>query len=271
VTTRSVRDSAAFLDALHAPTPGSRYPLAGPSRPFRQEIGADPGQLRIGVHRTAPLSTPLHPDCRAAMDVAAQLCLDLGHSVEEVSPLLDWQALMAAFLPAMMSVLPSSMAALETATGRRAGPATLEPMTLRALEYAKGLGIADLFNADAVLQGARRAVDAFFQQFDAWITPSGVSPAPRIGEFDPAASGEGILDYAYRTFSGYAAFTPFLNVTGHPAASVPLHHGAMSGLPVGVQIVTRYGDEATLLRLASQWEAALPWRTRHPTHAIFGG
>ncbi len=271
VTTRSVRDSAAFLDVLEGPSPGSRYSVARPDRPFLREVGADPGKLRIGMLRSSPLATRLHPDCQTAMEVAGKLCADLGHSVEEASPDLDWDAFMAAFFPAFMSVLPRSIAILESLSGRVAGPDTLEPMTLRALEYAKTLTASDLFEADAVFQVARRAVDLFFQDFDAWITPAGISPAPRIGAFDPAASDEGILEYAQRTMTDYAAFTPLLNVTGHPAASVPLHQGAASGLPVGVQIVTSFGDEATLLRLASQWEAAMPWRDRHPPHAVFGG
>lgn len=271
VTTRSVRDSAAFLDLLEGPTPGSRYPLPRPARPYVEEVGADPGRLRVGILRAAPLSTPLHPDCAAAVDAAARLCADLGHHVEEASPKLDWTALLDAFLPAMMAALPQGVAALEAVSGRKAGPATLEPMTLRALDYARALGVAELFKADAVFQLARQAVERYFQDFDAWITPAGVAPAPRIGAFDPAASGEGIAEYAHRTFADYAAFTPLLNVSGNPAVSVPLHHGAVSGLPAGVQLVTRLGDEATLLRLAAQWEAAMPWRSRHPLHSIFDG
>jgi amidase len=232
-------------------------------------VGADPGKLRIGVLRSSPLLTPLHADCRTAVDVAGKLCLDLGHTVEEISPSLDWTTLMEAFLPALMAILAHGIAALESVTGRKAGSDTLEPMTLRALDYARTLTVSDLFKADAAFQMARQAVDVFFRDFDAWITPAGISPAPRIGEFDPAASHEGFIEYAHRTFADYAAFTPLLNVTGHPAASVPLHQGASSGLPVGVQIVTRHGDEATLLRLASQWEAAMPWRNRHPFHSIF--
>lgn len=269
VTTRSVRDSAAFLDVLQGPTLGSRYSVARPARPFVEEVGADPGKLRIGIARASPLRTPLHGDCQAAVDVAAKLCTSLGHTVEEVSPALDWATLMAAFVPAMMAALPHSIASLEAAIGRKAGPDTLEPMTLRVLDYARTLTIADLFKADAVFQITRQSVDRFFQNFDAWITPTGVAPAPRIGAFDPAKTDESALDYADRTMVDYAAFTPLLNVTGHPAASVPLHHGVISGLPVGVQIITRHGDEATLLRLASQWEMSMPWRSRHPPHSIF--
>jgi amidase len=271
VTTRSVRDSAAFLDLLHGPTLGSRHPLPPPARPFLREVGADPGKLRIGVLRAAPLSSPLHPDCLAAVDAAAALCAGLGHHVEEASPRLDWSALLDAFLKAMMSVLPHSIAALETVAGREAGPCTLEPMTLRALDYARALSVADLHKADSVFQLARQAVELYFRDFDAWITPAGVAPAPRIGQFDPATTAESLAEYGHRTLADYAGFTPLLNITGHPAASVPLHHGALSGLPVGVQLVTRHGDEATLLRLAAQWEIAMPWQGRHPSHSIFKG
>lgn len=269
VTTRSVRDSAAFLDVLEGPTLGSRYSVVRPARRFIQEVGADPGRLRIGILRSSPLQTRLHEDCQAAVDAAGKLCTDLGHAVEEASPKLDWTTLMEAFISAMLSVLPHGIAALESATSRKAGANTLEPMTLRALDYARTLTVADLYKADAVFQIARQVVARFFEEFDAWITPAGVSPAPRIGEFDPAASNEEFIEYGNRTLADYAAFTPLLNITGHPAASVPLHHGATSNLPVGVQIVTRHGDEATLLRLASQWEAAMPWQMRRPSHSIF--
>jgi amidase len=269
VTTRSVRDSAAFLDVLQAPTPASRYCVPRPARPYAQEIGADPGRLRIGVLRQSPLHTPLHADCLDAVDAAAKLCADLGHHVDEATPQIDWDTLVQAFLPALLSMLPHALEALEAQTGRRSSAETLERMTLNALEFARSLRIADLYRADAVFQSARQAVDRYFQDFDVWLTPSGVSPAPRIGQFDPAAGNEGIVDYGLRTFADYAAFTPLLNVTGNPAASIPLHHGTRSQLPVGVQIVTRLGDEASLLRLASQCEAARPWRQRRPVHAVF--
>src|SRR3546814_10331888 len=102
--------------------------------------------------RTSPLRTPLHADCQAAVDLAGKLCMDLGHTVEEVSPELDWTTLMEAFFPAMIAILPQAVANLETAIGRKAGPDTLEPMTLRVLDYARTLTIADLFKADAIFR-----------------------------------------------------------------------------------------------------------------------
>ena len=267
VTTRSVRDSAAFLDALHGPVPGYRYWVQPPERAFLDEVGAPPGKLRIAVTRHSSMPTPIHPDCLDAVDEAARLCEDLGHIVEEASPAIDWNALMEMLVVAWPMPLPRTVALIERTMNRIAGPDTLEPMTLRMRDFADRLTATDVFKADAVFQAARLAVDEFFARFDAWIMPTGVSPAPRIGQFDPSRSDEDVPAYLRRALADYAYFTPLLNVTGHPAASVPLHQGK-SGLPAGVQLVTAMGDEATLLRLASQWEAARPWRERRPAVAL---
>lgn len=267
VTTRSVRDSAAFLDALQGPVPGSRFSVKPPQRAFLDEVGAPPGTLRIAVSRGTCMATPVHPDCLDAIDEAVRLCEDLGHVVEEAAPTLDWNVLVEALVMAWPMPLPRVVALIEQATGRRAGPETLEPMTLRLRDFASRLTATDVFQADTVFQAARLAVDEFFTRFDAWIMPTGVSPAPRIGQFDPSASDEDGPSYLRRALADYAYFTPLLNVTGHPAASVPLHQGR-SGLPAGVQLVTGMGDEATLLRLAAQWESARPWAGRRPAISL---
>jgi amidase len=268
VSTRSVRDSAAFLDVVQGPEPGSRYSVAPPARPFIEEVAADPGRLKIAVTAQSPFEIAPHEECRKAVEKAARLCETLGHFVEEATPALDWAALEKAFIPAYVFVLPSAVAALERFTGRKADRDTLEHMTLRTLEFARTLTVADMLEADAIFQVQRRALDLFFEKYDAWITPTGLSQAPAIGEFDPSRTGEDIHTYAHRVLATYAGYTPLLNVTGHPAASVPLHHGA-NHLPAGVQLVTRMGDEATLLRLSSQWEQAAPWRDRHPPISVF--
>ncbi|HEY0975792.1 MAG TPA: amidase [Solimonas sp.] len=267
VTTRSVRDSAAFLDALQGPVLGNRYSVRPPARAFLQEVGAPTGQLRIAVTRSTSLSAPIHPDCLNAVDEAARLCESLGHHVEEVSPAVEWELLMETLVMAWPMPVPRLVALLERATSRVAGPSTLEPMTLRLRDYANGFSASDVFHADAVFQAARLAVDEFFTRFDAWIMPTAMAPAPRIGQFDPSRTDEDVPSYLRRALAEFSYFTPLLNVTGHPAASVPLHHGK-SGLPAGVQIVTAMGDEATLLRLASQWEAAKPWAGRRPAVSL---
>lgn len=267
VTTRTVRDSAAFLDVLQGPVPGYRYFVPAPARPFLQEVGAPTGKLRIAVTRSSVMDTPIHADCLAAVDVAARLCEDLGHVVEEASPALDWNLVLETLGTVWPMSVPRNVDLIEQGSGRRAGPDTLEPMTLRMLAHARALSATDVLRADAIFQAARFAVDTFFSRYDAWIMPTGISPAPRIGQFDPSRTDEDAMTYMRRVLADYAYFTPLLNITGHPAASVPLHHGA-SGLPAGVQLVTAMGNEAGLLRLAAQWEQALPWIGRRPPHGV---
>lgn len=268
VTSRSVRDSAAFLDALHGPEPGSRYSVMAPSRSFLSEVGAPPGRLRIAVSLRSPSDTPLSSECSTAITEAARLCEQLGHFVEEAAPAYDWKKVMDAFIPAWICILPSALETLSKLTGRPLNTDTLETKTFEAYELAKKLTPADLFKADAAFQEARRAMDHFFSSYDAWIMPAGVSQAPTIGQFDPSACrAETNSDYGWRSLNDFSAFTPLQNITGHPAASVPLCHGS-NGLPIGVQIVTRMGDEPTLLRLASQWEHARPWIKRIPPHHV---
>jgi amidase len=267
VTSRSVRDSAAFLDSLHGPVLGSRYSVPPPARPFLEEVGAPTGKLRIAVTVTSPSPTALSPECLKGISDAAKLCEQLGHHVEEGAPIVDWSKVMGAFIQSWICVLPSALETLSKLTGRPLSPDTLEIKTLEAYELAKQLKPEDLFRADAFFQEVRRSVDVFFQKYDAWIMPSGVSQAPLIGQFDPSAPGtESNLDYGWRSLNDYSAFTPLQNITGHPAASVPLIQGS-NGLPVGIQLVTRMGDEATLLRLASQLEMAHPWSGRIPPNS----
>lgn len=268
VTTRSVRDSAAFLDALQGPVLGYRYSVSPPQRPFLDEVGAAPSKLKIAVTRTSTMGTPIHPDCLAAVDETARLCEDLGHVVEEASPAFDWGAVMHTMAMVWPMSVPRNVTLIERATGRSAGPDTLEPMTLRFLDFARSLTATNVYQADTIFQAARLAVDLFFTRFDAWIMPTGISPAPRIGQFDPSKTDEDAQTYMHRALADFAYFTPLLNITGHPAASVPLHQGR-SGLPAGVQLVTSMGDEATLFRLASQWEIARPWRERLPPHGVW--
>jgi amidase len=128
--------------------------------------------------------------------------------------------------------------------------------------------VDDLVTADSRFHAARHAVDLFFRRFDLWITPAGVSQAPRIGQYDPRRDDEDALPFAMRLLHEWVMFTPLLNITGHPAASIPLHHA--EGLPAGVQLIGPTGDEASILRLSAQFEAADPWIQRRPPCSVFG-
>lgn len=263
VTTRTVRDSAAFLDATAGPHPGARYLIPPPARPFAAEAGADPGRLRIGVATALPGFAEADAACADATRRTAALLAELGHEVVEAAPAVPWTGFFDAFLRAWTHSLPWSIARIAQTTGRIADPSLLEDMTVRYRRHGEGVSIADLLDADQVFRAASRAVDDYFAGFDIWLTPTAVAAAPRIGAFDPSGTAESAVDYSLRVLRDYSAFTPLLNVTGHPAASVPAGHGP-DGLPIGVQLVGRAGGEAELLRVCAQLEAARPWTGRTP-------
>ncbi|TJY55411.1 amidase [Sinimarinibacterium sp. CAU 1509] len=268
VLSRTVRDSAAFLDLLQGPHAGGRFWVPRPERSHLAEVEREPGRLRIGLCRASPLETPLAPECGAAMDQVARLLKTLGHDVEDASPQVDWHGLFDSFLVAWTHALPRAIATIGAMSGRAAGPDTLEPMTLKFAERARTLTIDELLQAEAVFQAARLAVDHFFENYDLWVTPAGVQQAPAIGTFDPSRGDEDLQTYAARALRDYAAFTPLLNITGHPAASVPVCHGS-NGLPVGTQIVAPLGDEATIFRVSAQLDAVVRWSQRTPPHSVF--
>ena len=268
VTSRSVRDSAAFLDLLQGPCDGARYRLAPPLRPFLEEVRRDPGSLRIGFCRESPGCVPLSPQCRDAVEESARLLESLGHRVEEASPALSWGRLLGSFANVWPHPLPYAVGQLCRLAGRAAGPDMLDAQTLQLLEHASKLRVEDLLLAEAAFHEARIAVDRYFATYDLWLTPGGVRQAPRIGIYDPSREADDVLAASERVLHEYAAFTPVFNVTGHPAASIPLVQGS-NGLPVGIQAAAAMGNEAVIFRLAAQLEQVRPWAGRFPPHSIF--
>lgn len=263
VSTRTVRDSAAFLDASEGHYPGARYLVPAPTRAFREEVGAATGRLRIGYTTQLHEFASADAECADAVTRTAALLAELGHEVIEASPSMQWQQFFDAFMGAWTHSLPWSIARIEQSLGVTADAQTLETMTERYRELGESVTVAQLLDVDQVFRAASRAVDEYFASFDVWLTPTAVSQAPMIGRFDPAASSESAVDYSFRVLREYSAFTPLLNVTGHPAASVPVMHGK-NGLPVGVQLVCRAAGDAELIRLSAQLEAAQPWLQRRP-------
>lgn len=263
VTTRSVRDSAAFLDVLQGTEHGAVYRIGSPQRPYLQEAGTDPGRLRIAFSTTSPSGIPAHADCVLAVNEAAHLCGDLGHHVEEAAPAYDWETFQAAFRDMWATIPPFSVATLEAATGLKAGADTLESTNLLILEHGRRLSTEQIGRSAARLFQIARDVEMFFELWDVLITPVSLTPAPRLGVIDANGPHQTTADWFDMAIGRFAAFTPIFNASGQPAMSLPL---AMSsqGLPIGVQFAARVGDEATLFRLAGQLEAARPWAQRKP-------
>ena len=261
VLTRTVRDSAAVLDATHGPVPGDPYcapPLRGPS--FLAATAADPEPLRIGVVTASPTGVVVDPQCVAAVEHAARLCADLGHHVEAAAVPLDADAFIEHFVNVWAAGNAWVLSSWEGRVGRAATPDDLEPLTWALCELGRAIDAGRYLASVEVLQHETRGVAAAFESLDVVLTPTLAELPVELGSFD-APEGEPML--ALLRAAAFTPFTPLLNVTGQPAASIPLWTST-DGLPVGVQAIGRFGDEETLFALAAQLERAAPWAQRRP-------
>lgn len=258
--TRSVRDSAALLDATSGPDVGDPYCAPPVARPFLREVGAAPGRLRIAFTTAAPTGVPIHPDCVAAVQDAAQLCSELGHEVTEGAPSFDAERFKTCFLTLWSVGCARSMDGNAMLTGRKPLPNDFEELTWALAEQGRGVKASDYLLVVAVLQFLARQIARFFVNQDIWLTPTIAEPPLPLGSFD---ARPGNPFYGLHRATAFVPFTPIFNVTGQPAMSVPLYWNA-EGLPIGTHFVARFGEEVTLFRLASQLETARPWAARKP-------
>jgi amidase len=260
VVTRSVRDSAAILDATACPMPGDPYYPALPERPFAEEVGRKPGQLRIGFG-TVPLNgAPTHPDCVTAAESAAKLCEELGHDVVEASPTIDSEQLFKSFGSVWAGFLCWGIKDWAKRSGRTIEEELFEPATWRTYLHGERLTSGDYLMAVQELQRASRDAARFFNDYDLWLTPTLAQPPVPLGYFDYTRETR---DQHIARLAEYTGFTLIANASGQPGISLPLHWNN-DELPIGVQLLGRYGDEATLIRLAAQLEEARPWSQRRP-------
>lgn len=258
--TRSVRDSAALLDATSGPDVGDPYWAPPPARPFLQEVGADPGRLRIAFSVESPTGTTVHDDCVKAVRDAAALCAGLGHEVEEAAPAVLGEQLVQPFLTIWAAGCAMAVDGFALITGRTATPDQFEPLTWALCEMGRRTSASSYLIAVALLQMVARDAGHFLVDYDVWLTPTLTEPPLPLGSFDsPPENPLKGIDRA----AEFMPFTPIANFTGLPAMSVPLFWNA-GGLPVGTHFTGRFGDEATLFRLAAQLEEARPWAGRRP-------
>ena len=260
--TRTVRDAAALLDAVNGPGIGDKYEIASPARPYTEEIGTPPGQLRIALTSRAWSGVAVEQEHVQAVESVGRELLSLGYRVEEASPPLDWEAFVASQLPLWTTSLAGSAVGLAAVLGVELGPDVLEAVTLSCVEQGRRTTALDLFAAQRTGNFINRAVGAFFRDYDVLVTPTVATLPPPLGylnQNDPTLDPRGWFDKVFAVIP----FTPLFNGTGQPAMSLPLAQSS-EGLPIGIQCVARYGDEATLFRLAAQLEQALPWASRRP-------
>ena len=256
---RSVRDSAALLDAVQGRATGDAYNAPPRERPFLEEVTREPGKLRIALMTDSVLGAEVDTACKAAAENAAKLCAALGHEVEAASPTLDVGAVWMAYGLLVYVGVSSMVAAREAELGRQAGPDDLEEINLVNVANGKNPTAIEYHRARDTLHGSSRTLGEFMHDYDVIVSPTMAFVPPKLGERSLAQPMESFVPPATKA----SAFTALFNITGQPAMSVPLHW-TDAGLPVGVQFAARLGDEATLFRLAAQLEQAQPWFDRVP-------
>jgi amidase len=281
VVTRTVRDSAAMLDAVQGPDLGAPYVIPAPGQPYLGETEQDPPPLRIAFTIRTPLDADIHPECRKAVEDAASLLEFLGHRVEEAEPDIDGSALARSFFMLSFSEMSADISESKSLFGRKPMASDLED-TARVFKL-----LGDVHSACEFVQSIRkwnvfsRQMGEFFRKYDLFLTPTLASPPPRTGEmksrplekiitgitgrlckasFDRIAE---VIDEAAFDCLAANPFTPLANITGLPAMSLPLHW-TTDLLPCGVHLTGRFGGEDMLFRLAAQVEKARPWFNKRP-------
>jgi amidase len=254
--TRSVRDSALFLDVAAGPVDGDAFVIEPNARPYVEEVGADPGVLRMALDTRTPSGEEVHADHAAAIHRTAAMLRELGHTVVDERPDYPFPLILDALRTLFAITTSSQVDARLAALGRELEDDDLEPFTFMIYASAKGLTGEDVHNAYIALERSARELGAFFADHDVLVTPTVARPAPELGLLD-VTDLEAMSSHAGK----YAALTSPYNVTGQPALSLPLATRD-DGMPIGVQFIAAFGREDLLLRLGSQIEAAVPWDTR---------
>lgn len=281
VLTRSVRDSAAMLDATQGADSGAPYYAPPQTRAFLEEVSANPGKLRIAFSGKPLLGKNVHSDVLKGLEETVSLLKGLGHEVIEAAPQMDGEAFSLAFVTILAAELRADIEEAARAAGKRVSVKDFDPATFGLGMLGKALSAQEYASAARYLQTTAREIARFFEGYDLLLTPTLSQPPAKIGSLQPAASEKTLINIigsidaggilkamgiikplAAQTFE-FIPWTPVFNVTGQPAMSVPLHWNA-EGLPIGMHFVGKFGDEATLFRLAGQLEQAKPWAEKIP-------
>ena len=259
--TRTVRDSAALLDATAGTETGERAAYAAPSGSYLAALDGIVGAQRIGVTSVSPHGEAPAPEIADRLDATARLLTDLGHEVEPWAwpRLEDYSQGASAF---WVSEIAATIAQRAEALGRIPQEGELGPLVAWSVAEAARLGSARVTQAHSALRAAQLSMTKAFDGIDVLLTPITTETSLKIGVLT-ACVERGIEVWAERAYR-FAPYTEIFNATGQPAMSVPLHKGD-DGLPIGMQLAGRVGEDARLLRLARQLEEAAPWCGRIPT------
>lgn len=257
---RTVRDSAAFLDVLAGPAPGTRAAPLRPAGGFLAGIEVPPGRLRIGVMAEPPYGVAVDPDVRAVFDSTLRLLADLGHHPEPATPPIDFAALTAANITNIAVCTATDIELISAMVGRQPGPDDLEPAIANWWRMGRERSGPDHQKALITIEQAMIAFDRFLADWDVLLTPTLARPPVEIGLL--SLSNPDTAQFV-ETYTSFCPSVGLANLTQTPAATLPMGQTA-DGLPVGVMAQAAYGADLLLLRLARQIEAAAPWAGRRP-------
>jgi amidase len=261
ILSRSVRDTAAMLDAVSMPAAGDPFVIRQPDRPYLEQVGAPAGQLRIGYCTQPWAPYPVHPEIAGCVESIASECEAMGHAVEEACPRYDFDEYIRALTRVWAPSTAAEAIALAERFDREVSLDYLEPVTYSMVELGRRLSVEQLLASLEVFNRLRRESGKLFVDYDLLLTPTLALPPQPLGKYSQSQDMEAIEFFALCDDAGQ--FLPLFNITGQPAISLPLCWSE-AGLPLGMQFVGRFGEEETLIRIASAFEVAMPWRERVP-------
>lgn len=281
VLTRSVRDSAAMLDAVNGNDKGAPYVIQAPKESYLESIKSFPAKLRIGYSTISPVGKDVHPDCIKAVEKTVKLLESLGHNVEEANPHYDSEALAISYILMIFGDVAADIRELEKTYGKKAVKNNVELPTRTLGLLGNAITACELSSALREWDRASRIMAKYFDTYDLYLTPTLARPPIKIGEMAMKPSeriislianalgagkmlkAAGIINKIALDNLAAMPFTQMANVTGLPAMSVPLHT-TQNGLPCGVHFTGPFGSEDLMFKLAAQLENAEPWFDRRP-------
>lgn len=263
VLTHSVRDSAAVLDITGQPDPYGFYHAPNKKQSYLEALKQPIRPLKIGFSLTKTSGGNVHADCEKAVLKAVDLCKDLGHEVQEMPLKIPFggKTLGEVFSILWAVCASSPLAFYKKMTGTAPPKELTEPLSYALYEQGQQVSGADYELARQAMHRIARSILTFFTDVDAWICPTLGLPPVDLGSF---AQSEANPLAPFEMASKFSPTTAIFNISGQPAASVPLHWND-EGLPIGVQVVAKFGDEATILQLAQQMEEAVNWQQYRPS------
>ena len=258
--TKTVRDSALLLDVISGPGVGDPYCAPPPKQPYFEEVGKDPGILRIGYSVKTPLGDPLSDECVDAISSTVKICEDLGCIVEEAAPSFDALALWTNFTTLLASAVSWALSDWSRRLGRDLSSDYFEEFVWAFAQRGFSLSASDYLLAMQDVQAQVRSLSFFYEDYDLWLTTTLGQPPVELGTL----IYDGDPFELRRRMARFSPYTYLANATGQPAISLPLHW-TRDNLPVGLHFTARSGEEGLLIRLAARLEEAMPWAHKKPS------